>query len=154
MFRLSDLVSADAVLLDVNAEDKDQLLDRMLGCLVALGRVSDRGCVSEALLERETVMSTGIGHGVAIPHAQCSGADRLSVALARLRTPIEFDSIDASPVQLVFLVVGPVQKGGFLQVLARISRLLCLDQLQEQILEAEDAEGIVGLIEEKERLLT
>ncbi len=153
MVCLSQLVSAEAVLLDVTDPTRTELLETMLDCLVQLGRIADPECVATALVEREAVMSTGIGHGVAIPHAQCAGADCLTVALARLGTPIDFDAIDERPVRLVFLVVGPVQRGGFLQLLARISRLLSDEQLQADLLEAKDSQRVVELIEERERLL-
>ena len=98
-------------------------------------------------------MSTGIGGGVAIPHAQNSAVKSLSVSLARPRTGIDFESLDEKPVQLVFMIVGPEERGGFIRILARISRLLYAGDLQTRLLEARTAADVIQIVgEEEERL--
>jgi mannitol/fructose-specific phosphotransferase system IIA component (Ntr-type) len=150
---LGELIQEDCVLLDIPEADKGNLIRTMVDALVRAGRVSDPDPVVRALLERERVMSTGIGGGVAIPHAQCPTVPGLAVALARPALGVNFDSLDEKPVRLVFMIVGPEERGGFIRVLARISRLLYSGDLQGRLLEAKTPGDIKRIIcEEEERL--
>ena len=153
MVRLSELVDPALIHLGVEADTKEELLERLLDPLVALGRVDDRETVLRSLVERERVMSTGIGRGVAIPHAQSAGARTLTVSIARPLRPLDFGSVDHEPVTLVFLVTGPEERGGFIRVLARISRLLCSSALQERVLGATDPGDVVAALAEEEDTL-
>lgn len=153
LIRLSELVQPELVHLGVEAETKEELMERLVDSLVAQGKVLDRGAVLQSLVERERVMSTGIGRGVAIPHAQSGAAKALTVSIARPLRALDFGSVDHEPVRLVFLVTGPEERGGFIRVLARISRLLCSSGLQARVLGATDAhEVVVALAEEEEAL--
>lgn len=150
---LGDLIQEDCVLLDVPETGKADLVRRMVDALVTAGRVADPAPVVHALLERERVMSTGIGGGVAIPHAQCPTVPALAVALARPARGIDFDSLDEKPVRLVFMIVGPEERGGFIRVLARISRLLYSGDLQVRLLDAKTPGEIRRIISEEEEKL-
>lgn len=150
---LGELIQEDCVLLDIPDAEKGALIRSMVDALVRAGRVSDPGPVVHALLERERVMSTGIGGGVAIPHAQCPSVPALAVVLARPSLGVDFDSLDEKPVRLVFMIVGPEERGGFIRVLARISRLLYSGDLQGRLLEAKTPGDIRRIVcEEEERL--
>ncbi|MCA9755861.1 MAG: PTS sugar transporter subunit IIA [Candidatus Eisenbacteria bacterium] len=153
MVRLSELVQPEFVHLGVEAQTKEELMERLVDSLVAQGRVEDRSSVLSSLVERERVMSTGIGRGVAIPHAQSGGAKALTVSIARPSQPLDFGSVDHEPVKLVFLVTGPEERGGFIRVLARISRLLCSSGLQERVLGATDPDAVVAALTEEEDAL-
>jgi mannitol/fructose-specific phosphotransferase system IIA component (Ntr-type) len=98
-------------------------------------------------------MSTGIGGGVAIPHAQTSGARALAVSFVRVSEDLPFDALDAKPVRLVFMIVGPEERGGFIRILARISRLLYAGDLQQGLLAAETPEEVVSIIRQEEEKL-
>jgi mannitol/fructose-specific phosphotransferase system IIA component (Ntr-type) len=150
---LAELIQEDCVLLDIPNAEKEDLIRGMVDALVRAGRVSDPGPVVHALLERERVMSTGIGGGVAIPHAQCAGVPTLAVVLARPSQGVGFDSLDEKPVRLVFMIVGPEERGGFIRVLARISRLLYSGDLQARLLEARTPADIRRIISEEEEKL-
>lgn len=147
---LGELLREDCVLLDLTVADKADLVRRMVDRLAAAGLAGDPPAVVRALLERERLMSTGIGGGVAIPHAQCGAVDALAVALARVSSGIDFASLDEKPVRLVFMIVGPEERGGFIRILARISRLLYSGDLQSRLLEAEDPAAAVRIIREEE----
>jgi mannitol/fructose-specific phosphotransferase system IIA component (Ntr-type) len=150
---LGELIQEDCVLLDIPESSKGDLVRRMVDALVKAGRVPAAEPVVHALLERERVMSTGIGGGVAIPHAQCPTVPALAVALARPVAGIDFDSLDEKPVRLVFMIVGPEERGGFIRVLARISRLLYSGDLQVRLLEAKTPAEIRRIISEEEEKL-
>lgn len=150
---LGELIREDCILLDVPATDKSELVRRMVERLQSVGQVADVEAVVHALLERERVMSTGIGGGVAIPHAQTPAVESLAVSLARPHSGIDFASLDEKPVRLVFMIVGPEERGGFIRILARISRLLYSGDLQARLLEAGSPSEIVRIIREEEEKL-
>lgn len=150
---LTELIQSNCIQLDVAAEDKSALIRRMVDRLAQSEIVTDPDAVLRALLERERVMSTGIGGGVAIPHAQSPAVARLAVSLARPATEIPFESLDEKPVRLVFMIVGPEERGGFIRILARISRLLYTGDLQKRLLLAKTPDEVQRIIAEEEEKL-
>lgn len=122
--QLSDLVSTDGVVAMLKAGSKKQVLQELSQVAADLTGVAYRE-IFETLLQRERLGSTGVGQGIAIPHGKIAGLDRLHGVFARLETPIEFDSMDDQPVDLVFLLLAPELAGAdHLKALARVSRLL------------------------------
>lgn len=150
---LTELIQSNCIQLDVAAEDKSALIRRMVDRLAQSEIVTDPDTVLKALLERERVMSTGIGGGVAIPHAQSPAVARLAVSLARPSVEIPFESLDEKPVRLVFMIVGPEERGGFIRILARISRLLYTGDLQKRLLLAKTPDEVQRIIAEEEEKL-
>ena len=149
----SEILDASCVALDIPALTKSEAVSALLDLLATHGVVSDTEKVLEDIEARERVMSTGIGGGIAVPHAQSEGAGRLALALGRTKTPIDFESLDNRPVQLIFLLVGPEERGGFIRVLARISRLLYSGDLQRKLLQAESPAQVMRFLQEEESSL-
>ncbi|CAN1566535.1 PtsN Phosphotransferase system mannitol/fructose-specific IIA domain (Ntr-type) [Caulobacteraceae bacterium] len=103
--------------------------------------------VLDALLEREAAGSTGVGHGVAVPHARLKGLPRLRGVFMRLEQPTPFESVDEQPVDLVFALFAPVDSDTeHLRALARVSRLLRQRDLRLQLRQARTAESIYALL--------
>ena len=137
----------------MTAAGKDAVVHELVEVLSRAGVGTDTDRMLSDLQARERVMSTGIGGGIAVPHAQSPGASRLALALGRVATPIDFEALDERPVQLVFMVVGPEERGGFIRVLARISRLLYSGDLQRHLLQVKTpAEAMARIREEESRL--
>jgi PTS system nitrogen regulatory IIA component len=108
--------------------------------------------VLDALLEREALGSTGVGHGVAIPHAQTSGLQRISGVFMRLRPPVEFAAVDDEPVDLVFAILAPPDSGSdHLRALARVARGLRSTELRQQLRQASNVEAILALLTREPR---
>jgi len=129
MIELSDVLSPGAVVLDLKASSKRQVL-RTLAERVAEAHALEPGPVLEALLEREKLGTTGIGDRLAIPHAKLAGLDRLVGVFARLQTPVSFDSLDDEPVDLVFLLLAPIDAAAeHLKALARVARIFRDEEL-------------------------
>lgn len=100
-----------------------------------------------ALLEREQAGSTGVGNGVALPHAHLPGLDRLTAVFLRLEEPAPFAAVDDRPVDLVFALFAPEKDGAeHLQALAKVSRLLRQKDLREQLRQAQTADAIHALL--------
>jgi fructose-specific phosphotransferase system IIA component len=148
-----DILEENCVALDLETTGKNELVTSLVDMLESAGVVTDKEEVVRRVLEREKLMSTGIGGGVAIPHAQCRGASKLAIALARTKDGVEFDALDGKPVRLFFMIIGPEEKGGYVRILARISRLLYTGDLQKSLYRAETArQAIETLKKEEERL--
>ena len=121
---IEDLLSAENVLGDFRASSKKQTL-QALSRKLADNMGLDGRLIFEKLLEREKLGSTGVGKGVAIPHARIEGLDGIKGLFARLASPIDFDSVDDQPVDIVFMMLAPIDAGAdHLKALARVSRLL------------------------------
>ncbi|HRD27589.1 MAG TPA: PTS IIA-like nitrogen regulatory protein PtsN [Caulobacter sp.] len=107
----------------------------------------DANQVLDALLEREAAGSTGVGHGVAVPHARLPGLDRMRGVFLRLEQPTAFESVDDQPVDLVFALLAPVGSDTeHLRSLARVSRLLRKSDVRQQLRQARTAEAIYALL--------
>ena len=151
---LTDILDERAISLAIDGSSMEEIVGGLVDLMAATDVISDREAVIRDILRREAVMSTGIGGGIAIPHAQSKGAGRLAVALGRSRKEVDFNSLDGRPVQLFFLVVGPEERGGYIRVLARISRLLYSGDLQRRLLSAKTAADALDLVRAEEERVT
>jgi nitrogen PTS system EIIA component len=110
------------------------------------------GDVLDALMEREALASTGVGYGVAVPHARVAGLTRLRGVFVRLEQPIEFGAVDDRPVDLIFALFAPPEASGeHLRALARVSRILRQADLREQLRKARGADAIHALLVQEAR---
>jgi PTS system nitrogen regulatory IIA component len=108
--------------------------------------------VLEALLEREAAASTGVGYGVAVPHARLKGLDRLRGVFVRLEQPVEFQAVDDRPVDLLFALFAPPEASGeHLRALARVSRVFRQAELREALRQARSADAIHALLVQEAR---
>lgn len=130
----------------VDAAGKAAILDMLADRFGAAYRL-DPAMVLEALDEREKLGSTGFGRGVAIPHARIEGINRPVTVFLRLASPVDFDSADDLPVELVFGLLSPASAGAtHLHALAEISRLMRDEALQEALLGADSPEALYALL--------
>lgn len=148
--KVMDILVRDASLLELEATDKDAVLDEMARALAAAESGVDAGRLLTVLREREELQSTGIGDGVAIPHGKLAGLDRLVATIAR-SPGVEFAAIDGQPTRLFFLLVVPEHSGGqHLKALARISRFLRDESFREKLIAATSLDEIFSAIEEED----
>ena len=121
---LGDLIKPDAVIANLRARSKKALLPEIASRAGELLKI-DGALIQEAIWRREMLSSTGIGRGIAIPHARMPQVEHMFGMFARMEQPIDFEAMDAQPVDLVFLLLAPEQAGAdHLQALARVSRLM------------------------------
>lgn len=143
---LTELLSPDRVVVPLQAADRQSAiatLTRMLAGLAGAGHEE----VLDAVMERESVQSTGIGFGVAIPHGRCGAVRELTMVAAVSAEPVPFDAIDGEPVRLFFLIVGPEASAGLhVKILSRIARLVRRDTVRQQLLEAASADAFYNVI--------
>jgi nitrogen PTS system EIIA component len=128
------------------AESKAVVLDCLAERFASIYDL-DRASVREAIAQREQLGSTGFGRGVAIPHARMAGLNRPIAVFLRLDTPVDFDSADGVPVDLVFGLLSPEQAGAtHLHALAAISRMMRDERMHAALVDAPGAEALYGLL--------
>ena len=145
---IADLLSPDAVLSHLKATSKKQVLQEMAHKAALLTGLPERR-IFETLTEREKLGSTGMGQGIAIPHGRVPGIQKMTGLFAQLDHPVDFDSMDDQPVDLVFLLLAPEGAGAdHLKALARVSRLLRNQAVCEKLRAAPQAATLYALLTE------
>lgn len=140
------LLSPDGVVANLKANSKKQALQELAARAARITGQHER-VIFDTLLERERLGTTGVGSGIAIPHGRLAGLDKLYGLFARVERPIDFDSIDEMPVDLIFLLLAPEAAGAdHLKALARVSRLLRDKAVCEKLRGAESADAIYALL--------
>ena len=149
--QISDFLTAETVAVDLVADDKDELIDAMIELLSFHERVKDLEQVRRDVIERENMMSTGVGKGLALPHAKSEAVTDTVAALATLGKPVEYGSIDDEPVRIAFLLVGtPDAKSQHVKVLSRVSRLMNRESIRESLLESSTPTDLLDIFREAE----
>jgi len=146
IMQIREFLSADDVLVDVRASDKDSLL-RDLAQRAAARASVDPAAVTDEIDKREQLGSTGMGGGIAIPHARVVGIAKPVGVLARLKKPIDFTAIDGAPVDLVFLLLLPAaSQGEQLTALAAVARRLRDPMTAESLRRAAGRDAVYRVI--------
>lgn len=145
--QIGDLLDRNAIALRVSAANKRQAL-AVIAEIAARNFGLDAGDVLDALTDREQAGSTGVGHGVAAPHARLEGLTQLRGVFVRLDHAVEFDAVDDQPVDLIFALFAPKELAGVehLRALARVSRVLRHSELRQQLRQARTADAIHALL--------
>ncbi|MDI7775881.1 PTS IIA-like nitrogen regulatory protein PtsN [Asticcacaulis sp. EMRT-3] len=145
---LTHLLDRHAILGHVSVNSKRQAL-QVVADMAARQLGLEAAYIHQALLEREKLGSTGVGMGVAVPHAALKGLDRMYGVFVRLETPVAYDSIDDMPVDLIFALLAPEDAGTeHLRALAKVSRVLRQKDLREQLRAIENPDAIYALLTE------
>ena len=146
---LTDILHPSCVLTDMHAPDKTAAITQLVDVLAANDQLVDREAVLKAVMEREATRSTGIGDGLAVPHGKSNGCRKLAMSIGRPREPIDFESADGKPVELVVLLASPPdQTGPHIQALAKVSRLMLSESFRTRFRAAGTSEQAYQIIAE------
>jgi len=148
---LSDILSKEQIVTDLQATNRWQAIDELIQNLVATGKINTehQTAITAVVNKRESSMSTGIGFGIGIPHASTDLIHEVVGALGRSRSGVNFDSLDNLPVHLVMLFLVP--QGQFqkhLHTLANIAKLLHKAEFRQALEQAPDADAMLSIIKE------
>ncbi|MFH1062401.1 MAG: PTS sugar transporter subunit IIA [Candidatus Omnitrophota bacterium] len=142
--KIMEFLKEKAVSADLKSTDKEGIIKEMIDLLADAQAIKDKDKIVKILLERETLGSTGIGQGVAIPHGKCASVKDLVAAFGISRKGVNYDSLDGEPVYIFFLLVAPEDSAGpHLKALARISRLLKDKYFRDTLRAAPDAKSLI-----------
>ncbi|MCZ2327946.1 PTS IIA-like nitrogen regulatory protein PtsN [Bartonella sp. F02] len=143
---LSELISPESIIPAVKANSKKQVL-RILSEKAAEVTGLDKHIVFNTILQREKLGSTGIGNGIAIPHGKLPGINKIVSIFARLETPVDFETLDDEPIDLVFLLLAPEYTGAdHLKALSQIARVLRYSDVVQQLRNTRDANALYALL--------
>ena len=149
--QLAEVFKENLIFLDFEAENKELAIDKMVSAVGATGGIEDAPGLKAALIDREKLGTTGVGEGIAIPHARCSAVKELMAVFFRSPAGVGFDAIDSKPVNLIFLLLAPVSSGGpYLKLLAKISRMLRSNEFRGALLEAKAPRDVMEIIQEND----
>lgn len=150
--KVSDLLNTKVVISELNSTKKNDVLNELLDLLKDDPRVLDLEKVRTAVMDREQIMSTGVGKGFAIPHGKTSAVTEIVGAFGKSSKSIEYDSLDGKPVNLIFLLVGKdTLVSSHIKLLSRISRLMNKDDFRDRLTNASSTEEIIYLFKEEEK---
>lgn len=148
---LLDILTPECVLAPLVATDKRGVIDELVDLLAGLRRVNDPKALKDAVWTREQTRTTGIGHGLAIPHGKCTGVPALAMAIGKPRNPMDFQAIDGQPVKLIVLLASPPDRtSDHIQALAKISKLMTMDEFRNRIYAASSQAEIFDLLKAQE----
>lgn len=148
---ISQLLDPRSISLSLAERKKPAIIHELVALLAESGRIDDIEPVEAAVLERESLTSTGIGGGIAIPHCLSPLVETTMMAFARHMKGAKFDAVDRKPVRLFFLIVGPADDhNAHLRLLSKLSRHLHDSSLHQGLLSAQTPEEVVALFRSKE----
>ncbi len=145
---INDLITTESVVANLHATSKKQAIQDLAKKAAEIAGLHER-VIFDILMERERLGTTGVGNGIAIPHGKLPNLDKLYGLFARLEKPIDFQSIDEQPVDLIFLLLAPESAGAdHLKALARVSRLLRDKTVCEKLRGTDKADALYALLTE------
>ncbi|MEH7452433.1 PTS fructose transporter subunit IIABC [Gottfriedia acidiceleris] len=152
--RITELLKIDTVLIDLNSSSKMSVIDELIQVLDHAGKLNDKQQFKEAILTREGQSTTGIGEGIAIPHAKTAAVKTPAIAFGRSKDGVDYESLDGQPAHLFFMIAASEgANNAHLETLSRLSSLLMDEEFRGSLLIAKDANEIIQLIDQKEKSL-
>jgi fructose-specific phosphotransferase system IIA component len=151
IMKVSELLNPGVIIADLKGNKKEEVINELIDLFKEDSRVQDVEKVRSAVLDREKIMSTGVGKGFAIPHGKTNSITDIIAAFGKTKNPVDYDALDNQPVHLVFLLVGKdnlVSK--HIKLLSRISRMMNKDDFRNRLLEAGSAEVILDIFNKEE----
>lgn len=150
--KIVDLLKKESIELNGHPKTKEETIDSMVALMTAGGNISDADAYREGVYKREEEGTTGIGEGIAIPHAKTDAVKAPGLASMVVKDGVDYDALDAEPVHLIFLIAAPdTEDNVHLEVLSRLSMLLMDDSFRENLMKAESVEEFLGYIDEAEK---
>ena len=150
--KISELLKEKYILTEFKSADKAEIINEMIDLFNDDERVSNLEEVRKCVLDREKIMSTGVGKGFAIPHGKTNSVNDIIAAFGKSDIPVDYNALDGNPVQLIFLMVGQeTLVGSHIKVLSRISRIMNNDDFRAKLLEAKSTEEILNVFENEEK---
>jgi len=150
--KICDILKKDKIIPSMKGKTKYDLINELVDLFKDDERVIDLEGMRQSVIEREKIMSTGVGKGFAIPHAKSNSVNEIIAAFGKLDEPVDFQALDGQPVNLIFLLVGRENLvGPHIKLLSRISRMMNRDEFRENLAKAQTADEIYELFENEEK---
>ena len=149
--KITDLLSIDSIEIGSSYKDKDELLKNAVKLMCRSGIINNEKEYLNSVLEREKESTTGVGNGIAIPHGRCKTVDKAGLAAIVLNKPVEYEALDNKPVELLFLIAAPEDKGNVhLEILSKLAMMLMDQEFTFKLKNSRTAEEFIRVIDEAE----
>ncbi|MCX5703384.1 MAG: PTS sugar transporter subunit IIA [Candidatus Omnitrophica bacterium] len=151
--QITDFLSKKAIVIDIKSTKKEDIMKELVDALINAGEIEkrDRNKLINALMERESLGSTAIGQGIAIPHAKSDCVNKLVAAFGLSKKGVDFDSLDGELAYIFFLLIAPQDSAGpHLKALARISRLLKDKYFRDTLRACQDDKSVIKVITQED----
>lgn len=150
--RICEVLSSKNIIPELKGTTKEEIINELINLFKNDERVLDLKEVKASVLEREKIMSTGVGHGFGIPHCKTNKVTEILAAFGKTKNPIDFESLDGSPVNLIFLLIGKDNLvAPHIKLLSRISLLMNKKDFREKLLSANSVSEIYKIFEDEEK---
>jgi fructose-specific phosphotransferase system IIA component len=150
--KICDVLTVDKIIPEIKGNNKIEVINEMIELFNGDDRIVDLENVKRTVLEREKIMSTGVGKGFAIPHGKTNKVTDIIAGFGKTTEPLDFESLDGQPVNLIFLLVGKENLvAQHIKLLSRISRMMNKDEFRKNLMHASTAEEIYAIFEEEEK---
>ena len=149
--KITDLLSIDSIEIGSSYKDKDELLKNAVKLMCRSGIINNEKEYLNSVMEREKESTTGVGNGIAIPHGRCKAVDKAGLAAIVLNKPVEYEALDNKPVELLFLIAAPEDKGNVhLEILSKLAMMLMDQEFTFKLKNSRTAEEFIRVIDEAE----
>jgi mannitol/fructose-specific phosphotransferase system IIA component (Ntr-type) len=145
--KIQDILHRNGIIIDLKADEKNKILTQMSQFLSSINNLKKPDIIIQKILERESDISTGIGFGIAIPHARTDIADHICMVAARCVAGIDFNSLDEQPVHLIFMLASPTGNSDDLRsILSALSKIMSYEDMREKLIAASDPEDFLRFL--------
>lgn len=152
--KIVDILKPVFIKLPLKSSTKPDSIKELLASISRNDIIRNQEKVLTAVFEREKIMSTGVGNGVAIPHCKHEDCKEFAIALGISKEGVDFDAIDKKPAYIIFLLIGPEdQPGTHIRLLSRISRIISKDEVRQNVLKCETPQQLHDLLADEESKL-
>lgn len=150
---ISELINKNLVDLKLEGETQEEVITALANLLAAEDKITSRPQFKQAVLQREEEGTTGFGQGVAIPHCKSSAVQEISIAVGKLKQPVDWDAMDDNPVRFVIMLAIPADKANkaHIQILSKISGRLMEDEFVERLLAVNSPKELIKLLSEDQK---
>lgn len=149
--KIVEILKLDKIKIEFAGTTKESVLNEMIDSFIGDPRVLDIETVRTVVLEREKIMSTGVGNGFAIPHGKTNMVSEMVAGFGVLQNPIEFEALDGNPVNLIFLLIGQEDAvGKHIKMLSRISRIMNQENIRTKLAHATSGEEILKIFDDQD----
>lgn len=150
--KITELLDVKGITLNAQVQSKEELIDHLIDLMYEVGNITNKDDYKKGILARETLSTTGIGEGIAIPHAQVAAVKKAGLTAVTIKNGVDYESLDGQPVHLAFMIAAPEDGGNLhLQALARLSALLMNEEFRQALINARTETEFLNIINEEER---
>ena len=149
--KITDLLKKNGIAINPNVKTKNEAIDKLVDLMDATGRLNDKEAYKKAVLDRESLSTTGIGDNIAIPHAKTTAVKEAGLSAMIMSEGVDYDSLDGEPEKLFFMIAAPEGENNLhLDVLARLSMMLMDPSFKDQLINVKSVDEFLKLIDDKE----